>query len=64
MLLIFVCEQAKSEHAPTCEDFPEGTIELVGWPSKPVALVGSSPGGALENVLIFRSDSNGEDLDG
>ena len=57
-------EQGKTEGAPTCEDLPEGTIEIVGWPSKPVALVSSGQEGVDISALIFRSDSNGEDLDG
>ena len=37
-------------------------VRIVGYPSKSHALVLGDRGG--ETVLIFRSDSNGEDLEG
>lgn len=39
-----------------------GCVRVVGYPSKAHALVLGDRGG--ETVLIFRSDSNGEDLEG
>jgi hypothetical protein len=47
------------------QEAPTGRLEglrVRGWPSKAAALVLGERGG--EAVLIFRSDSNGEDLEG
>lgn len=56
--------QGNLSEAPVCDNLPEGTLEVVGWPSKPQALVGPLEGGPSTPALIFRSDSNAEDLQG
>eukprot|EP00884_Botryococcus_braunii_P018283 jgi/Botrbrau1/5138/Bobra.0172s0010.1 len=56
--------KGKFEEAPVCQALPEGTLEVVGWPSKPQALLGPQEGDPASAALIFRSDSNAEDLQG
>ena len=51
--------------APKLQEPPElagQSVRVVGYPSKSHALVLGDRGG--EAVFIFRSDSNGEDLEG
>ncbi|CAL8469831.1 g9373 [Coccomyxa elongata] len=43
---------------------PEGCIRVCGYPSKSAALLLAAERGAGGAVTIFRSDSNGEDLEG
>lgn len=43
---------------------PEGCIRVCGYPSKSAALLLAADRGAGGAVTIFRSDSNGEDLEG
>lgn len=53
-----------ASHQPGDLFLPEGCIRVCGYPSKSAALLLAAERTGGGTVTIFRSDSNGEDLEG
>ena len=53
-----------AEDPPAVGPLPEGCVRVCGYPSKSAALLLADERTGGGTVTIFRSDSNGEDLEG